>query len=98
MNTLLVLVNEETAIARVTLNRPSKLNAMNNDFWREIKETFISLSADNRVRVVILDANGKLFSAGLDLKDGPSFDYSGKETSRSSIDIIGGFPILKLIV
>lgn len=69
MKTISVSVASE--VARVTLNRAEKLNAMNNDFWREVKTAFCDLDSNPNVRVVVVDANGKLFSAGLDLYDGP---------------------------
>lgn len=57
------------ATAHVTLNRPDKLNAMNPAMFREIGEVFRALGEKEGVRAIILSANGKHFTAGLDLKE-----------------------------
>ena len=54
-------------IAHVELARPDKLNAMDHDFFAALGDIFRGLSVDPAVRVVVLSAQGKLFSAGLDL-------------------------------
>mmetsp|Transcript_32428 Transcript_32428/g.56089 ORF Transcript_32428/g.56089 Transcript_32428/m.56089 type:complete len:272 (-) Transcript_32428:179-994(-) len=54
-------------VALVALNRPTKLNAMNIQFFTELTQAFTALQADTDVRVVVLYAEGKAFSAGLDL-------------------------------
>ena len=53
-------------VARVTLNRPEKHNAFDDVMIRTLHQTFASLEDDKRVRVVVLQANGKSFSAGAD--------------------------------
>ncbi len=59
---------EDGKIVRVAINRPKNLNAMNPDFFNELDEIFRSLNADEQVRVVLLVGEGKVFTAGLDLK------------------------------
>lgn len=54
-------------IARLTLNRPDQRNAMDMGFFDSLKAHFQALDADPEVRVVVLDAAGKSFTAGLDL-------------------------------
>lgn len=56
-------------IATVTLNRPDQLNAMNGAMFREIGEAFRWIDAETDARAVVLAANGKHFTAGLDLKE-----------------------------
>lgn len=75
-------------IAHITLNRPEKLNSMNNDFWKEFKHCFEHINQNNNVKAVIVDANGRAFTAGLDLLDGPSLSDPGMEASRSSIKFL----------
>jgi len=65
-------------VARVELNRPTKLNAMNRLFWSECRECFEQLSHDSRVRCVVITAAGRVFTAGLDL-----IDMGGALTSDS---------------
>ncbi len=55
-------------IATVTLNRPDKRNALNNEIVGELIETFTNISTNDDVRVVILQGNGSAFCAGADLE------------------------------
>jgi len=57
------------AVAQVTLNRPDKLNAMNGTMFAEIGDAFRALDEQTNVRAIIFAANGKHFTAGLDLKE-----------------------------
>jgi methylglutaconyl-CoA hydratase len=54
-------------VARVRLNRPEATNAFNDAMIASLHETFVRLGADAGVRVVILEGEGKHFSAGGDL-------------------------------
>jgi len=54
-------------VARITLDRPDRLNAMNADFWNELPAAVRALDAGGDVRAIVIDANGKHFTAGLDL-------------------------------
>jgi enoyl-CoA hydratase/carnithine racemase len=60
---------EEGKIVRVTISRPKNLNAMNMPFFNEIRDTFKHINTLPNVRAVILQADGKHFTAGLDLKE-----------------------------
>jgi enoyl-CoA hydratase len=60
-------VTEDGAIARLTLNRPDKRNTMTPAFWRELPRAVMALSDAGRTRVLILDAEGPVFSAGMDI-------------------------------
>jgi len=63
-----VLVERDGAVATVTLNRPEAANAQNTAMLDELSAAFDRADADDDVRVVILAASGKHFSAGHDLK------------------------------
>ena len=54
-------------VATVTLNRPDKLNAFNQDMIEELHRHVGELAGDARVRVMVLRAAGKHFSAGADV-------------------------------
>ncbi len=56
------------AITVVTLNRPSKRNALNITLLRKLHAAIDQASEDPQRRVLILNANGPVFCAGLDLK------------------------------
>jgi methylglutaconyl-CoA hydratase len=57
----------DNRVARVTLNRPDKRNALNQTVVNELTEAFTKASNDPAVKVVQLHANGNVFSAGADL-------------------------------
>ena len=54
-------------VAHVQINRPDKINAMNADFWSEIRDIFAWVEETPEVRVVVLSGAGKHFSSGIDL-------------------------------
>ncbi|MCP2679357.1 enoyl-CoA hydratase-related protein [Maricaulaceae bacterium NA33B04] len=53
--------------ARIRLNRPEKRNTMTPAFWRELPEAVMALSDAGETRVLILEAQGTVFSAGMDI-------------------------------
>ena len=63
----LVLVAVEGAVARVTLNRPDRLNALDHDLAAELADSFDRLAGDPTVRVVTLMGAGRAFMAGGDI-------------------------------
>ena len=54
-------------IGYLILNRVEKKNALNFDFVKEIKTALNYWKSDNEIKVVIIKANGDVFSAGADL-------------------------------
>lgn len=62
-----LLETDARGVARLTLNRPEKHNAMSGEMLLEIKAAAVELAADERVRVVVLTGAGKSFCAGGDL-------------------------------
>ncbi|MEX0874866.1 MAG: enoyl-CoA hydratase/isomerase family protein [Actinomycetota bacterium] len=65
-----VIVETSGAVRRIRLNRPDKLNALNDDVRRELTEAFEALRDDISVRVAVIDGAGRCFSAGADLVGG----------------------------
>lgn len=62
-------VTRDGPVARVTMNRPERLNAMNMRMVAELRDYFGSLDARAQERVVVLEGAGRAFCAGLDLKE-----------------------------
>ncbi|KAJ2490895.1 hypothetical protein IWW37_002779 [Coemansia sp. RSA 2050] len=56
-------------VARVEISRPKALNAFNTQTWTEIGQCFTRFKSDGDVRSVVLSASGRMFTAGLDLKE-----------------------------
>ena len=67
--TPILLVDQSDAIVTLTLNRPEKLNALNEPLFRELVGAVSRLDQDPAVRVVILTGAGeKAFAAGADIE------------------------------
>ncbi|WP_372501151.1 crotonase/enoyl-CoA hydratase family protein (plasmid) [Tistrella mobilis] len=60
-------VTLENAVARVTLNRPDKANAMNAPMWVELKAAMEWLDETPQARIGIITGAGRFFTAGIDL-------------------------------
>ena len=63
----LVIYQVEDRIAEITMNRPEKRNALNPALVAELTAAFLKAQNDANVKVVVLKANGDVFSAGADL-------------------------------
>lgn len=63
-------------VAHVTLNRPEAANALNAEMAHELMDVALRCEEDPSVRAMLLDATGKIFCAGGDLK---SFAAQPKE-------------------
>ncbi len=75
MDLSVVEYEKDGHIARVRLNRPEKLNAMNQAMHDELGLVWKDFRDDKNMRVAILSGNGRCFSAGADLSDGAPEDY-----------------------
>lgn len=64
-----LLVERMDGVLRLTLNRPSKLNALTPEMRRDLLAGLQEAQADNSVRAVILTAAGRAFCTGQDLND-----------------------------
>ncbi|MFF5254528.1 enoyl-CoA hydratase [Streptomyces leeuwenhoekii] len=64
-----ILYDTEGGVAVITLNRPEAANAQTMALLDDLDAAFTRAAADEEVRVVVLRANGRHFSAGHDLKD-----------------------------
>jgi methylglutaconyl-CoA hydratase len=62
-----VLYAVEGAVARITLNRPEKRNALNEAVIAGVKDSLRRTSHDERVRVIVIAGAGKDFCSGADL-------------------------------
>ena len=75
-NTLQLTNNK--SVVRIAFNRPSVMNAINQEMISEITDAFNKLNKDESARIIIIEGNGQSFSAGADL------DYM-KESGRLNI-------------
>lgn len=73
MPTTLLIDAPQPGTAVVTLNRPERLNALNEVLVQELRDACTAIAADPEVRVVVLTGAGRGFCAGIDLRGfGPS--------------------------
>jgi enoyl-CoA hydratase len=56
-------------VARITMSRPERANALNDAMLDEIVQAVSTAEADGDIRAVVLTGDGKAFSSGFDLKD-----------------------------
>lgn len=64
-----ILVSKDGKIGFITLNRPDAWNTFNVAFARQLNDALISFDNDDEVLVVVIKANGKNFSVGIELEE-----------------------------
>jgi len=65
-----ILLEKEGGVARVTINRPKVMNALNESTLHELAHAFDDVKADNEVRALVLTGAGeKAFIAGADITE-----------------------------
>ena len=88
MNYENILVELENSIQVITINRPSKLNALNKATIEELSHVLIAADKEASVRVVIIIGAGeKAFVAGADISEFSDFSVEeGKNLSKKGHD------------
>jgi enoyl-CoA hydratase/carnithine racemase len=77
-DTPLVRIERQGAVARLTLNRPAKYNLLSAAMMAALRTALEELGREPAIRVVVLAAEGRAFSAGHDLKEmGAEVDREG---------------------
>jgi methylglutaconyl-CoA hydratase len=84
-----VRVEADGAIGRVTLARPEKKNALDQQMASELHTALRQLEADANVRVVLLAADGADFCAGADLEALSAMLDAGSEAHRRDAHALG---------
>lgn len=80
MNYENILTEQDNGLAVVTINRPTKLNALNRATILELHEAFKALDADKSVQVIIVTGSGeKAFVAGADIAEFADFNVEEGE-------------------
>lgn len=86
-------LDEKTAVATITLDRPERLNALTFEVYAELRDTFRALDTEPGVRAVVITGAGRGFCSGGDVEDiiGALFarDYEGLVAfTRMTCDLI----------
>ena len=92
MNYENILVEQENSIQIITINRPSKLNALNKATIEELSHALTASDINTSVRVIIITGAGeKAFVAGADITEFSEFSVEeGKELSQKGHDQLFG--------
>ena len=64
---IVVEISDHTGVIR--MDRPTKLNALNEDLRSELVDALARFDADDNVRCLVLTGSGKVFSAGADISE-----------------------------
>ncbi|MBT6191617.1 MAG: enoyl-CoA hydratase [Tateyamaria sp.] len=62
-----IIVEIEDHIAKVTLNRPDALNALNQALMTELADAMEAAQTNDKVRCIVLTGSNKAFAAGADI-------------------------------
>ncbi len=93
-----ILTEENEGILQITINRPSKLNALNRATIQELHEAFAEARDDDEVKLIIITGSGeKAFVAGADISEFSDFSAEeGKklaaEGQEKLFDYVANFP------
>lgn len=79
-----VLREEREGILTITYNRPDKLNALNSVIFDALADAVDDMNTRDDLKVMIIRANGRYFSAGLDIYGGNE-DHSGGTDTEAQL-------------
>ncbi len=80
MNYQNILVDTQDGVSTITINRPSKLNALNKETIQELHDAFKDLDGDSETLVIIITGSGeKAFVAGADISEFADYSVSQGE-------------------
>lgn len=93
MNYENIIVDIQDNLATVTINRPTKLNALNKATIGELHHAFNTLELNNQIRVIILTGTGeKAFVAGADIAEFANFSVQeGAHLAEQGQEILFDF-------
>lgn len=63
-----ILFDKEGGVAKITLNRPDSMNALNNKMREELVSAIDGVERDTELKVLVMTGKGKAFCAGGDVK------------------------------
>ena len=76
-----VIVEKENGICLVTLNRPDRFNAINEQMTQELSGFIEGLNQDKTTRALIITGAGQAFSSGGDFKKESALDWASETSS-----------------
>ena len=93
MNYENILISTENNIATITINRPTKLNALNKATIQELHSAFEAAGKNDAIRVIILTGSGeKAFVAGADISEFANFSVTeGAQLAKQGQELLFDF-------
>ena len=93
MNYENILSDYANGITTITINRPTKLNALNKDTIQELHDAFAAADKDSDTKVIIITGSGdKAFVAGADISEFADFDVKeGAKLAAQGQDLLFNF-------
>ena len=89
-NPSIIVEKSKNGVATITLNRPELHNAFDDRVVKDLTAAIRNIDRDERVRILVLDAAGKSFSAGADLNWMKRMaDYGWEENYQDSLKLAG---------
>lgn len=77
-----LLVREDEGIVVLTLNRPEKLNALSPQVFEGLDRALLRFRDTRELKVMLIEATGRYFCAGVDLKGGGKRDFTPRTASE----------------
>ncbi len=93
MNFENIIITSENGIGQITINRPSKLNALNVATIKELHDGLESLDNNSEIRVIIVTGEGeKAFVAGADISEFANFSIEeGAQLAQQGQELLFDF-------
>ena len=93
MNYENIIYKTQNGITTITINRPSKLNALNMDTIQELHEALSAAGEDQSTKVIIVTGSGeKAFVAGADISEFANFSIEeGQELAAEGQELLFDF-------
>ncbi|MBU8906228.1 enoyl-CoA hydratase/isomerase family protein [Desertibacillus haloalkaliphilus] len=86
-----VLLHVNEGVAKITLNRPEKLNVLSNEIIAGLRDALQEVKSNSAIRAVIITGNGKGFCAGGDITSFPK-GYDNASVGRDYMKF--GLPLI----
>ena len=100
MNFENIIVSSENGIGQITINRPSKLNALNVATIQELHNAFKNLDENHEIKVIIIIGEGeKAFVAGADISEFAHFSIQeGAQLAAQGQEVLFDFEVLNWLL
>jgi enoyl-CoA hydratase len=81
-----IKVRREGRVGVLTFSRPQVLNALNRTLMREVNESMTGFTADEGILAIVINGEGRAFSAGFDMKESAQRNTTTLDQWRSVLE------------